>query len=332
MSRRFVAYLLFAMGCAWAIHASARDFAPAAGAGLAEDYTGAITLPSEMTLKEMMTPDPRAIPAVAVYVVIPPLTAEQEHALKPKDTFRECNGCPEMVVVPAGSFTIGSPQNEGERDKFNESPQHEVTFAHPFAAGKFAVTFDEWDDCVADGGCNGFSPSDRGWGRGRMPVINVTWSDAKAYVAWLSQKTGKPYRLLSEAEREYITRAGTTTPFWWGSEISTDKANYYGKTGNGSDGAYRQKTVPVDSFSPNPWGFYQVHGNVWEWTEDCYRSYRAIPTDGSAWTFENCSKRVLRGGSWISLSKFLRSAFRFVYDSADGGDSFGLRVARTLTP
>ena len=126
-----------------------------------------------------------------------------------------------------------------------------------------------------------------GWGRGKRPVINVNWDDAKAYVAWLSRKTGKTYRLLSEAEREYVTRAGTTTPFWWGSSISTSQANYDGNYtyGSGSKGEYRQKTMPVDSFQPNPWGLYQVHGNVWEWTEDCWNdSYNGAPTDGSAWT------------------------------------------------
>jgi formylglycine-generating enzyme required for sulfatase activity len=129
--------------------------------------------------------------------------------------FKECENCPEMVVVPSGSFTMGSPASEEGRGN-EEGPQHSVTLAKPFAVGRFAVTFDEWDACVADGGCNGHRPDDKGWGRGRQPVINVSWADAKAYVAWLSRKTGKPYRLLSEAEREYVTRAGTTTPFWWG--------------------------------------------------------------------------------------------------------------------
>ena len=104
-----------------------------------------------------------------------------------------------------------------------------MSFAKPFAVGRFAITFEEWDACVADGGCNGHRPSDEGWGRGRRPVINVSWDDAKAYVAWLSRKTGKSYRLLTEAEREYVARAGTTTPFWWGSSISTGQANYDGK-------------------------------------------------------------------------------------------------------
>jgi formylglycine-generating enzyme required for sulfatase activity len=136
------------------------------------------------------------------------------------------------------------------------------------------LTFDEWDACVADGGCNGYKPVDEGWGQGKHPVINVNWDDVKAYAAWLSRKTGKSYRLLSEAEREYVTRAGSTTPFWWGSSITPKQANYDGTAepyrGGGSKGEYRRRTVPVDSFEPNLWGFYNVHGNVWEWTEDCW--------------------------------------------------------------
>jgi formylglycine-generating enzyme required for sulfatase activity len=283
-----------------------------------------------LALKYLFPSDPPPTPGLGV-VEQPPLTAEQERALKPKDSFKECEDCPEMVVVPAGSFTMGSPPNE-EASYDNERPQRHVTFARPFAVGKFAVTFEEWDACVADGGCNGRKPGDHGWGRGRLPVINVTWNDAKAYVAWVSRKTGKTYRLLSEAEWEYVARAGTTTPFWWGSNIETSLANHNGNYtyGNGPKGEYRGRTMPVDSFSPNPWGLYQMLGNVWVWTEDCYSNYREAPTDGSARTFQSCNKRVLRGGSWLSLPKFLRSAFRFIYDSEDGGDVFGFRVARTL--
>jgi formylglycine-generating enzyme required for sulfatase activity len=141
-----------------------------------------------------------------------PLSAAEERALKPKDSFKECAQCPEMVVVPAGSFTMGSPDGEEGRIE-EEGPQHRVTFGKSFGVGKYAVTFEEWDACVADGGCNGYKPSDAGWGRGRRPAINVSWDDAKAYAGWLTRKTGKNYRLLSEAEREYVTRAGTTTPF-----------------------------------------------------------------------------------------------------------------------
>jgi formylglycine-generating enzyme required for sulfatase activity len=282
------------------------------------------------------TPPAPTRPAVGVFPTAPgitPLSPERERALKPRDSFKECDTCPEMVVVPAGSFAMGSPASEPQREG-DEDPQHRVTFARPFAVGKFAVTFAEWDACVADRGCND-KPDDRGWGRGKRPVIDINWSEAKAYVAWLSRKTGKNYRLLSEAEREYVTRAGTTTPFWFGSSISTSQANYDGNDtyGSGSKGEYRQKTLPVDSFKPNPWGLHQVHGNVSEWTEDCWNdSYSGAPADGSAWAAGDCSRRVLRGGSWNYFPRFLRSAKRFG-DRADNHlISQGLRVARTLTP
>jgi formylglycine-generating enzyme required for sulfatase activity len=263
-----------------------------------------------------------------------PLTADKERALNPKDAFKECDACPEMVVVPAGRFTMGSPEAE-ESHLDPEDPQHLVTFAQPFAAGAFAVTFDEWDACVADGGCDGYRPSDQGWGRGRRPVINVSWHDAQTYVEWLSRKTGKTYRLLSEAEREYAARAGTDTPFWWGGSISTEQANYDGNLvyGRGAKGEYRQRTVPVDSFQPNPWGLYQVHGNVLEWTEDCSNdSYNGAPSDGSAWISGDCSRRALRGGAWYYSPDFTRSAFRVRLYSVNRTSTQGFRVGRTLTP
>jgi formylglycine-generating enzyme required for sulfatase activity len=263
-----------------------------------------------------------------------PLSAEEVCALKPKDVFKECDKCPEMVLVRAGSFNMGSPASESGRHS-DEGPQHQVSFSRPFAVGKFAVTFDEWDACVADGGCNRYKPSDQDWGRGRRPVINVNWDDAKAYVAWTSRKTGKQYRLLSEAEREYVTRAGVATPFWWGSTISTSQGNYDGNYFYGSGrGAYLQKTMPVDSFEPNSWGLYQVHGNVYDWVEDCYHdSYTDAPTDASAWTSGgDCSRRVLRGGSWTADPVNLRSASRARDSTVLRGVRNGFRVARTLTP
>jgi hypothetical protein len=141
-------------------------------------------------------------------------------------SFQDCTKCPEMVVVPAGSFTMGSPASELHR--YSGESQLKVTIAESLAVSRFAITFDEWDVCVADGGCSNETPSDQGWGRGKRPVIDVTWHSAKAYAAWLSRRTGKTYRLLSEAEWEYVARAGTTTPFWWGASISTTQANYDG--------------------------------------------------------------------------------------------------------
>ena len=274
-------------------------------------------------------------PSVGETGGVMPLSAERERVLKPKDSFKDCDKCPEMIVVPAGSFKMGSPESEPAHELY-EGPEHTVTIAKPFAVGRFAVTFDEWDACAADGGCNAYKPVDQNWGRGRRPVIHVSWDDAKAYVAWLSRKSGKIYRLLSEAEREYITRAGTTTPFWWGSSISTSQANFDGtKTyGSGPTGDFRQQTVPVDKFQPNPWGLYQVHGNVWDYVEDCFHeTYAGAPSDGSAWTFEDCGLRVIRGGSWQRDPLHLRSASRGA--SPSNNQTYydvGLRVARTLTP
>jgi formylglycine-generating enzyme required for sulfatase activity len=266
-----------------------------------------------------------------------PLSEAEERGLKPKDVFKECGTCPEMVVVPAGSFTMGSPASKDwvpeEGAASDQQPQHRVTLARPFAVGKFSVTFDEWDACVADGGCNGYRPSDQSWGRGRRPVVNVSWSDAQVYVRWLSRKTGKTYRLLSESEREYVTRAGTTTPFWWGSSISTQQANYDGSYDRQAQSEYQHKTVPVDSFAANPWGLYQVHGNVWEWTDDCYHdSYSGAPADGSAWTSGDCSERVLRGGSWFDSPQSLRGVIRGASNDTGFRRSvyLGFRVARML--
>jgi formylglycine-generating enzyme required for sulfatase activity len=261
-----------------------------------------------------------------------PLSSAQERALKPPDSFKECDVCPEMVVVPAGAFTMGSPSKE-EGHNPNEEPQRRVTIAKRFAVGRFAVTFDEWDACRMDGGCNDHDPFDAGWGRGRRPVIDVSLDDAHAYVAWLSRKTGHPYRLLGEAEREYVTRAGTQTPFWWGSSISTSQANYDGTHtyGKGPAGEYRRQTVPVDSFAPNPWGLYQVHGNVSEWMEDCWSdSYRTAAANGSTAARGECGFHVIRGGNWGNVPSFLRSAARFLSYAHNRYSEVGFRVARTL--
>jgi formylglycine-generating enzyme required for sulfatase activity len=283
------------------------------------------------------TPQTAQLPSTARAAQPPfvPLPSTLERALQPGDSFRECDHCPEMVVVPAGPFIMGSPETEIGR-AVNEGPQHKVTFAYRFAVGRFSVTFDEWDACVTDGDCNGYSPSDQGWGRGRRPVINASWNDVKTYLAWLSRKTAMSYRLPSEAEREYVTRAGTTTPFWWGSSISTSQANYKGTETYGDDGVrgeFRNQSLPVDSFAPNPWSLYQVHGNVSEWTEDCrHDNYIDAPTDGSAWIVPSCNQRVRRGGSIGSPPNVLRSASRLFSRPTDAEPFLGFRVARTLTP
>ena len=254
-------------------------------------------------------------------------------------TFRDCDVCPEMVVIPPGSFRMGSPASEKDRDD-DEGPQHRVTFRKPFAVGKYEVTFQEWDACVADGGCNGYRPSDQGVGRGNRPVINVSWNDAQAYLRWLSRKSGAEYRLLSEAEWEYAARAGTTPPFHFGSTISPDQANYDGRWTYRlvgaervyrEEGVWRYKTVPVGNFPSNAFGLHDVHGNVWEWVEDCYNgSYAGAPSDGAAWTVGDCSQRVLRGGSWLNAPRLVRSANRNRLGTSGRFILDGFRVARTL--
>jgi formylglycine-generating enzyme required for sulfatase activity len=248
----------------------------------------------------------------------------------PGSTFRDCPDCPEMVVVPAGSFMMGSPMGEEGRGK-NEGPQRTVTIAKPFAVGKFEVTFAEWDVCVAAGGCL-HKPSDSDWGRSRRPVINVSWDEiTNEFLPWLSRKSGKTYRLLTEAEWEYAARAGTTRPFSTGGAIATDQANFNGDFTSGS--SVRQKTVEVGSFKPNGFGLHDMHGNVGEWVEDCYKdTYPAASTDGSAVISTGCTDRVLRGGSWDNPPWLLRSAFRERNSPHFRRNSYGFRLARTLSP
>jgi formylglycine-generating enzyme required for sulfatase activity len=251
-----------------------------------------------------------------------------------------------MVVVPPGTFTMGSPNDEAKREPYNKGSEDQlsVTIDKPFAVGRFAVTKAEFAAFVSMTGHNtggdclvyeasewklalerdwrspGFPQSDRD------PVVCVNWDDARAYVAWVSSTTGNIYRLLSESEREYVTRAGTTTAFWWGTDQnSAGRANFHGTT------EYRQRTVPVDSFAPNAWGLYNVHGNVWDWTEDCWNTSNAgNPGNGGARSTGECSLRVLRGGSWGSRPQLIRSANRYWYRHSTRSFSCGFRVARTL--
>ena len=239
-----------------------------------------------------------------------------------------------MAVVPAGTFRMGSPSQEEGRDD-DEGPVHEVRIDEPFAVGVYEVTFSEWEACVNGGGCGGRRPTNHGWGRGNRPVINVSWEDAQAYVTWLSRKTGETYRRLSESEWEYVARAGTTTPFHFGTTISTGQANYDGNYtyGSGRKGRYREKTVPVGRFAANRFGLHDVHGNVREWVQDCWNGgYQGAPRDGSAWERGDCSKRLLRGGSWDFVPRYLRSANRYWNSTGYRNYLNGFRIARTLTP
>lgn len=297
-----------------------------------------------------------------------PLTAAQERGLTQGDTFRECENCPEMVVMPTGSFTMGAPPPSPE----SERPLHTVTIGQPFAVGKFHVTVDQFGAFVRDTGytattncykyssrktsgmpgVGGGSWRDPGFAQaGSHPVVCVSWDDARAYVAWLAKKTGGPYRLLSDAEFEYATR-GRTSPgsysrFWFGDNekdlcryanildrnarntIARERGNSYAAACN--DGhAY---TSPVGSYPPNAFGLYDMAGNANEWTQDCWHpTFNGAPSDGSAWTTacdENPRAHVVRGGSWTTTPLGFTAADR---DREPGGHfAVGLRLARTLT-
>jgi formylglycine-generating enzyme required for sulfatase activity len=275
-------------------------------------------------------------------------------------SIKDCAECPEMVVVPAGGFMMGSsarvpvfayiPGVFAENTAW-EIPQRYVKVPS-FAAGRYAVTKGEFAAFVRSSGYSTEAEHSLGCGTefkldsnnnwlkvgfaqgDDHPVVCVSWNDAQAYIQWLNRISGKSYRLLSEAEREYAARGGTQTAFWWGDSITTSQANYNGNGSyNGSPkGQYRQATVPVNSFSANPFGLYNVHGNVLEWSQDCWHeNYTGAPTDGSAWiTGCTTNDRVLRGGSWAHHPENLRSALRtsvFLYfrDSRTG-----FRLARDL--
>jgi formylglycine-generating enzyme required for sulfatase activity len=221
---------------------------------------------------------------------------------------------PEMVTLEPGTFTMGSDERGAER------PPHEVAIPARFQLGRYPVTFDEYDRFAEATGRK--RPDDDGWGRARRPAINVSWEDARAYAEWLAKETKKPYRLPSEAEWEYACRAGTTTRYAFGDELTESQANFDHKIG---------KTTPVGDYPPNAWGLHDMHGNVWEWVEDCWNdSYQGAPGDGSARTEGDCSRRVLRGGSWSYDPRVLRSANRSRSTSHYRYSSVGFRVARTL--
>jgi formylglycine-generating enzyme required for sulfatase activity len=234
--------------------------------------------------------------------------------------FRDCAGCPEMVWLPQGQFSLGDASVEG-------AARPKVAIQYALAVGRFEVTFAEWDACVSDRGCRA-RPDDAGWGRGWQPVINVSWTDAQQYAAWLSHRTNRRYRLLTEAEWEYAARAGTDARYWWGNQVGRGEANC---ADCGSKWDARQ-AAPVGRFAPNPFGLYDMHGNVAEWVEDCYHErLRDAPVDGRAWS-SACSAgaetRMVRGGAWHEPARFTRSSFRTSAARDHFDDGTGFRVAR----
>jgi formylglycine-generating enzyme required for sulfatase activity len=255
-------------------------------------------------------------PAAAPQPAAPQPAASQ--AAASQAAIRDCPQCPEMVLIAAGAFEMGST----EMFDF-EAPVHQVSIRKPFYIGRREVTFEEWDACIAEGACKQ-RPDDRGLGRARRPAIDLDWDDAKGYTAWLSQKTGHTYRLPTESEWEYAARAGSTTTYPWGKTVDKDKANCIGCTTDPL-----KKAVDTGSFKPNAFGLYDMTGNAAEWVEDCWNdNYRGAPADGSAWTKPQCRERVLRGGSFNNDPRYLRSAARFKYDHDVRFYTNGFRVVR----
>ena len=230
-----------------------------------------------------------------------------------------------MVVIPAGRFRMGCVS--GRDCAGIEEPVRDVVLAYPLAVSKYEVTFAQWDACVAAGGCGGYRPDDESWGRGERPVINVSWDEAQSFVQWLSRQTGATYRLLSESEWEYAARAGTSTAYSWGAEFVSGRANCDG-CGSPWDNS---RTAPAGSFAANGWGLHDMHGNVFEWVEDCWNpSHDGAPADGEARRQGDCFVRVMRGGSWIDFPWGVRSAIRHRRAADDRDNRRGFRVARTL--
>ena len=291
-----------------------------------------------------------SICAVAYVVLFAAIAA---HAAPARGkTFRDCATCPEMVVIPAGTFVMGSPESEALRDP--DETQHTVTFRHAFAISKYPITWDEWEACARDSVCAGRDvdvslrtgldgkPIQNyvDHGRGNRPVVGVSWYDALVFAGWLNKKSGKDdYRLVSEAEFEYAARAGTTTAYPWGETPDHNFANFgkidgtsLGGEANGRD-VWIDTTSPVGSFPPNAFGLYDMHGNVYQWVADCYQpNALLLPTDGSVVKDGNCTVRVMRSTSFTSNPHTLRSANRAGQypPTLRGRNYLGFRVAKSL--
>jgi len=269
--------------------------------------------------------------APSLAALMPQTSSAEAAALAPGETLKDCDACPPLVVIPPGEFVFGAPPDETSHEK-TETPQVPITIAAPFALGVHEVTFSEWAACVADGGCDGFSPADYGWGGGDQPVVGVTFERAEAYLAWLSAKTGESYRLPSEAEWEYAARAGADSPFSFGEKISTRNANFNGQYpyAGGRKESSRGKPLPVGSFAANDFGLYDMHGNVWEWTADCWRASHAGALTDAAPVAGQCRSAVVKGGAWNSGAWRLRAAHRRATTKSDADYDTGFRVLREL--
>ena len=257
-----------------------------------------------------------------------PLSRNEEAALQPKDSFRECEWCPEMIVVPGGTFIMGASASEGGSTP-DERPQHEVTVQR-FGVGELPVTMNQWMACVLARGCS-YRPPSIAIQDGRQAAGNLLWDDAKEYVRWLSRVTGRPYRLLSEAEREYVTRGGTTTAFWWGDAPDPNETDGAIPPGRADIASAQAATLASTSPGANPWGLLEVHGGTYDWVEDCWHdNYQGAPTDGSAWIEGDCSRHVLRGGAASRSPQTRRSAARMWFGSPNRLVYMSVRVARSF--
>ena len=294
-----------------------------AKAGLAAD--GKIT-PTLLAVLRATKVAGLSIPGKPVLPPVAPSATEHEAG----SNFQDCDTCPDMVSVPAGGFLMGAAKSEKGKQK-GEEPQHEVSVGQPYAVSKFEITFDEWEACALEGGCAGYRPQDGGWGRGRRPVIYVSFDDAKAYVEWLRQKTGKPYRLLSEAEWEYAARGGTSTPFAAGETLAPTQANFDASSASGRGATeYKGTTLEVGSFPSNPYGLNDMEGNVFEWVEDCWNpTHAGAPPDASS-RGGDCARRVVKGGAWYYEAEFARPAARMSFPKSSRLNVVGFRVARPL--
>lgn len=266
---------------------------------------------------------PALLFAGALYLASTFAVSSGEAAPPTGTVFSDCDGCPQMVVVPPGEFEMGTPSDAG---LYNEKPAHDVIVPKPLAVGVTEVTFAQWDQCVSEGGCS-HVPTDDNFGRGNRAVGDVNWADGSEYVNWLSQKTGKAYRLPTEAEWEYFARAGTKTLYPWGDEFLPGKAVCLTcKVGS-------VMTIEAGKLEPNGFGLYDTVGSQKEWVQDCWnKGYENAPADGTAWLTGDCSRRVVRGGAWYDSAKFIRSASRAGAVAQERVGLIGFRVVRDLGP
>ena len=261
-------------------------------------------------------------PATTTAPAPPPATVAQKPPTHPPAAgeLRDCATCPLMIAVPAGSFQMGS-----STDDPSEKPVHHVAIGNPFAIGKYEVTVEQWNACVAANACQKLTPESNASKTG--PARDLSWDDAQQYVKWLSKVTGKSYRLPTEAEWEYADRGGTTTAYWWGDQMRKGSANCK----DCGDPWHKEGPEAVGSFAPNPLGLYDMNGSVWEWTADCWHnSYQGAPVDGHAWDSPGCDMRVIRGGSWREGGNYMLSATRFKYSAGVRQSQDGFRVVKDL--